>query len=246
MDTDDEARADSEPSKKNCKFDSKICICHSGSSSASSAGLLLFTDVTWKTFLNAAVERSDRRFSDVTGPPQGAYHKKCYHTCTSKSHIERVRKAAVAATSAVAAAEAVEARASAVEIPSQQRKTRRSLPVDFLKCIFCQAEKREKRPPLFRTVPSKLMISMEKRASETEVRAAHIRKDNRLLTALQPNYDFVALEVKYHRNCYASYTSERSLERIRRQQEASDPSDKCENRPEVIPDVIEEDDSDAE
>ena len=84
------------------------------------------------------MERSDRRFSDVTGPPQGAYHKKCYQTYTSKSHIERVRKAAVAATSA-AAAEAVEARASAVEIHSQQRKTRRSLPVDFLKFIFCQA-----------------------------------------------------------------------------------------------------------
>ena len=90
------------------------------------------------------------------------------------------------------------------------------------------------------------MISMEKRASETVVRAAHIRKDNRLLTAQQANYDFVALEVKYHRNCYASYTSERSLERIRKQQEASEPSDKCENRPEMIPDVIEEDDSDAE
>ena len=77
MDTDDEARADAEPSgKKNCKFDSKICICHSGSSSASSVGLLLFTDVTWKTFLNVSVERSIRRFSDITGPPQGAYHKK--------------------------------------------------------------------------------------------------------------------------------------------------------------------------
>ena len=110
----------------------------------------MFTDVTWKTFLNAAVERSDRRFSDVTGPPQGAYHKKCYQTYTSRSHIERVRKAAVAATSAAAAAEAVEARASAVENPSQQRKTRRSLPpVDFLKCIFCQAEKREKGPPQY-------------------------------------------------------------------------------------------------
>ena len=170
------------------------------------------------------MERSDRRFSDVTGSPEGAYHKKCHQTYSSKSHIERVRKAAVASTSA-AAAEAVEARASAVEILSQQRKTRRSLPpVDFLKCIFCQAQKREKRPPpLFRTAPSKLMISMEKRASETVVRAAHLRKDNRLLTALQPNYDFVALEIKYHRNCCASCTSERSLERSRKQQEASDP-----------------------
>ena len=75
MDTDDEARADAEPSEKNCKFDSKICICHSGSLSASSVGLLLFMDVTGKTFLNASVERSVRRFSDITGPPQGAYHK---------------------------------------------------------------------------------------------------------------------------------------------------------------------------
>ena len=56
MDTDDEARADAEPSKKrNCKFDSKICICHSGSSSASSVGLLLFMDVTWTTFLDGAL-----------------------------------------------------------------------------------------------------------------------------------------------------------------------------------------------
>ena len=70
--------------------------------------------------------------------------KKCYQTCTSKSHIERVRKAAVAATSAVAAAEAVEARASAVETPSQQRKTRRSLPVDFLKCIFLSSRETRK------------------------------------------------------------------------------------------------------
>ena len=101
--------------KKNCKFDSKICICHSGSSSASSVGLLLFMDVTWKTFLNASVERSVGRFSDNTGPPQGAYHNKCYIACTFKSHIERVRKAA-------AAAEAVEASISAVEIPTQQRK----------------------------------------------------------------------------------------------------------------------------
>ena len=46
MGTEDEARADAEPSKKNCEFDSKICICHSGSSSASSVGLLLFMDVT--------------------------------------------------------------------------------------------------------------------------------------------------------------------------------------------------------
>ena len=64
------------------------------------------------------MERSVGRFSDITGPHQGACHKKCYQEYTSKSQIERVRRAAAAA----AAAEAVEASISAVEIPTQQRK----------------------------------------------------------------------------------------------------------------------------
>ena len=57
------------------------------------------------------MEWSVRRFSDIAGPPQGAYHERML----SSIYFQRVRKAA-------AAAEAVEASISAVEIPTQQRK----------------------------------------------------------------------------------------------------------------------------
>ena len=88
--------------RKSCEFDSKICICHSGSSSA---GLLLFI---WKTFLNAAVEGSDGRFSDITGPPQGAYHNNAIKHTPSNRILKRVKTSA--------AVDAIEACSSAVPV----------------------------------------------------------------------------------------------------------------------------------
>ena len=91
--------------KKNCKFNSKICICQSGSSSASSAKLLLFTEVMWKMFLNAAVEQVMRGFQTLPDNLKVHTIKKLMQSIyTSKPHTERIRKsAAVAATSAAEA-----------------------------------------------------------------------------------------------------------------------------------------------
>ena len=85
-------------------------------------------------------------------------------------------------------------------------------------CLICQ---KSKRIPKSKSL-EKLSNCETFQAGATLLNAAKVRKDQRVIVAIE-HQDVVAIEVKHHRSCYASYTSQKTLDAILK-------SDKTESR----------------
>ena len=131
---------------------------------------------------------------------QGCYHRKCYQSYTHKQHIERLQRKRKSEDSLKNTSnQPVKSTRSA-----QQKTTLR-------KCIICQKDKINKTSGSRYEPLSDLQML---KASNTLKNAATIRYGQRILLEISGK-DLVAIEVKYHRSCYQSYTPPKTLERIR-------------------------------
>lgn len=172
------------------------CLCHKEGVSQS---LTSFTDSSWNTFKIAANIRKDSVYDKLSNfweeGPRGFYHRKCYQ----KDHTSRMeRKRAPQPESA--AATPVD-----LDPPPAKRQTRAHVqPTTAKQCIICQSDRRSKDRS------ESLAECQTFQAGQTLLSAAETRQDRRLLLALRGK-DPIAIEVKYHRVCYANYTNKSRL-----------------------------------
>ena len=95
------------------------------------------------------------------------------------------------------------------ELSSLGRKTRQSQKAsDLGKCLTCQGEKPDRKN---RRVPEKLVQCVTFEVEFSLLNAAKIRNDERILMELE-GIDGIALEVRYYRTCFQSFTHKRSLD----------------------------------
>ena len=87
-----------------------------------------------------------------------------------------------------------------------------SMSTDLKACIVCQGEKK-----IDKYTVEPLTQCLTYQASHTFLEPArmhrHTKKGRRFLMAIE-NEDLVAIEVRYHRFCYSSFTHKRNLERV--------------------------------
>ena len=154
---------------------STSCLCHIDGIKDT---LTSFSDVSWKSFKDAAFLRKDTIYENMEGRwnagPFGSYHRSCYQTYTSKGHIERVvRKRRL---------EEISDDEENSEMQRDVPITRSSLQSTNIKsCIICQEEKTDSKD---RRRKEKLTTCQTLTAGESLVHAAKIRGDQRLLVAL--------------------------------------------------------------
>ena len=98
-------------------------------------------------------------------------------------------------------------------------RTRSSLPrTDLLKCIICQAEKRDKTNMRLLERTYRCTWSCTR---GTLINAARVRRDERILLEVE-QADLHAKDVIYHPSCYKDYTSQRALELLLKKERAPD------------------------
>ena len=185
----------------------KTCLCHT---EGIKGVLTSFTDVSWRTFKDAACLRKDTIYESMEGKwdegPFGGYHRACYQMYTAKSHLERVVRKRKS--------EEISEDKDDSEMQEGLPLTRSSLQsTDIKSCIICQVEKVDSQD---RRRKEKLTTCQTLTAGESLVNAAKIRGDQRLLVALD-GQDLIAIEVCYHRSCFRRYTNVKISEESRDQ-----------------------------
>lgn len=172
-------------------------------------GLTVFTEVSWAKFPQAARVRNDevaRRYEDVLDSgPTGSYHRKCYSTYTHKQHLDRLVRKRKAEEEAPVDCSPLQNNPSTSAGSSKLRRT--SLPSTSMEgCIICQKAKRIQKTKTLEPLSQCETFQ----AGATLLNAAKLRKDQRVIVAIE-HKDVIAIEVKYHRSCYASYTAAKTL-----------------------------------
>ena len=179
------------------------CLCHKQGVEANL--LTNFSDRSWKKFKESAERRRDDIFEVMRGKweeePKGGYHRQCYQFYTNKGHLARLERKHQNAASPFTM--------TTSESPNK-RVCRSQLPrVDINKCIICQRDKFKRgtrsREPLTQNISDF--------GSQSLLRAAQIRNDERILTNIQ-GQDTIAIEVRYHRTCYKDYVRSKTLTRL--------------------------------
>ena len=189
------------------------CLCHKP---GVHGPLTNFSDVSWRTFKEASDLRKDEISQKMEGQwengPFGVYHRNCYQTYTAKNLLERVaKKRKIEELSSADTGSTV-----AFELQADSRSTRSSLLVtEMQKCSICQSEKTDGKD---RRRKEKLTLCETMQAGTTLLEAAKIRGDQRLIVALS-GQDPIAIELRYHRTCYRTYTNTKQIEVIQKNQE---------------------------
>ena len=135
----------------------------------------------------------------------GSYHRKCYSSYTHKQYLDRLIRKRNAENEASIDNSSSQADSST---SAENSKIRRSLlPTTSVEgCLICQ---KSKRIPKSKSL-EKLSNCETFQAGATLLNAAKVRKAQRVIVAIE-HQDVVAIKVKYHRSCYASYTSQKTL-----------------------------------
>ena len=193
-------------------IESSSCLCHSD---GIKGPLTSFTDVSWKTFEDAAFLRKDSIYENMEGRwdggPFGGYHRSCYQMYTAKSHVERVVKKRKS--------EEMSEEEEISEVQREHPVTRSCLQsTDIKSCIICQEEKTDSKD---RRKKEKLTACQTLNAGESLINAAKKRSDQRILVALD-GQDLIALEVCYHRSCYRKYINLKIPEEGKNQSDETD------------------------
>ena len=137
----------------------------------------------------------------------GSYHRKCYSSYTHEQHLDRLtRKKPENEVSVDNSSSQADSSTSA-----QKSKLRRSSlsAISMEAFSICQ---KNKRVPKSKSL-EKLSTCETFQAGATLLNAAEVCKDQRIIVAIE-HQDVVATEVKYLRSCYASYTSQKTLNAI--------------------------------
>lgn len=183
------------------------CLCHK---QGVKEDLKPFTERSWETFKAAADVRQDD-VSEVLKDywiqgPRGFFHRKCYQHYTHAQKLRTIqeKRGAVDVSEQPEKKAAVHSRRSEVSTSSLQH------------CIICQKQKPVRGAKRSNQRYEKL-VELQTCQAATKLReAAQIRCDERILLcimAVNDPLDLVALEVKYHRSCYITYTHPRYLKK---------------------------------
>ena len=222
------------PAKKS-RLDWTDCLCHCRDEEVGE--LTPFTDVSWQSLQRAAEVRRDKVFRFLEGRfadgPRGGYHRRCYQSYTNKTLLKRLPSQTQTRESddegedfesepsethvrrtrgRVSSASGGAVNLGNVGRVSLRRGRTDSVSTDLKACIVCQDEKK-----IDKYTVEPLTQCLTYQASHTFLEAArvhrHTKKGKRILLAIE-NEDLIAIEVRYHRSCYYSFTHKRNLERV--------------------------------
>lgn len=198
-----------------------LCHCHDDESGE----LTPFTARSWAKLQEAASVHRDAiqllladHFKDG---PRGGYHRRCYASYTNKTLLERLEqrreKSELSTPGDQTGMSLQDPVCACSSDPSQRasdsqpgntfssdppvRRSRSSVPsTDLSQCVICQTVKKKNKHTL-----EPVSQCLTEQASATLLNAARIRGDGRVLLAIE-RQDLIAIEVRYHRSCYSSYT----------------------------------------
>ena len=118
---------------------------------------------------------------------QMVWHSCCYETYTSRQNLRYV----------------VDQNGEQAKMPESTAKRVQRISFDWSKCFFCKNKTHKK--------DKKLTNIATFEACESIKKAAEAKNDEKMLHTLRSVNDLIAAEAKYHKSCYASYTSKSNL-----------------------------------
>ena len=118
---------------------------------------------------------------------QMVWHSCCYETYTSRQNLRYV----------------VDQNGEQAKMPESTAKRVQRISFDWSKCFFCNNKTHKK--------DKKLINIATFEACESIKKAAEAKNDEKTLHTLRSVNDLIAAEAKYHKSCYASYTSKSNL-----------------------------------
>ena len=168
------------------------CLCPVTSSSSQ---LTPFTAQSWVKLHESAEQHQDAVYDQLKGHwddgPAGGYHRECYQSYTSKTLIKKL----------LVKRESQEQPSTSKEVDSNVRGSRSANPAKLPDwCIFCQQKLRR-----IGKNPENLTQCLTTQASQKLMKAAENKEDHNILLQIR-GQDLIAIEVKYHKSCYKSYT----------------------------------------
>ncbi len=183
-----------------------------------------FTENSWKQVRNAGNIRNDiwqTKYGELWAKdtPIGTYHKECYRRYTNTEHLERIKNRWQSPRKRAFEMEqgtSVHSDSAGSSMPTEPKRSRRSLLTPGLKekeerCFACR-EKVKYLPD--KKNQEKLLKVETKDVADNIVDAAEVRNDERVKLDLAGR-DPIAIEIQYHRSCYANYINPKTLDRIK-------------------------------
>ena len=202
------------------------CLCHCHEDAH--GDVTQFTAKSWKALHESAEQRRDQIYEALAphfqSGPRGGYHRRCYQTYTNKTFLVRLQRhgkkrkqpdCGETPTRYVSCSTATSSNTTCDDednIASARRMRSRTSfqATDLTACIFCQTTKKKYKD---KHLNESLSLCLTEQASATLLEAARIRSDERLLLAIE-HQDLIAIEVRYHRSCYSTYTHKQNLKRF--------------------------------
>ena len=190
------------------------CLCHVQDKSGT---LTNFSEKSWLRFEACAKRRKDAIWAKMKGfwqeGPKGKYHRRCYQVYTDKVKVAR----AVEKQSHSLIEHPLEdndSDDSIIEPPPAKRVSRSQVDgFDVNKCAICQQDKTMLTKNKGARSREPLSLNMTTTGSASLLKAAEIRDDRRLLLQIQ-GQDTIAIEIKYHKSCYAQYVRPGALAKL--------------------------------
>ena len=139
--------------------------------------------------------------SSESGEMRYRYHRKCYQTYTSKSHLSHCRQANESDTPGITPVSPE----TSTGLPHQIRPTRSQTPItDWSVCIICLRKQYKK---------DRTLHKIQTKAAEKSLReAAASRQDNDMLRRMGTD-DLIAVDAVYHLPCLVAYTRKKSIQK---------------------------------
>ena len=176
------------------------CLCHTRGISEK---LTRFTDSSWDSLKNAALEREDEIYHSLkdllNGDPCGVYHRCCYQSYTNKEHILRTKRQRQSVWSE-----------ESPDSPPPKRIAREPPKPKSTLCIICKENRYDRRNKK-QFMPLRQCMTFE--AGQNLLRAAERKNDEHVLCELQ-GIDPIANEVHYHHVCYVRYVKTKKTEAV--------------------------------
>ena len=182
-------------------------LCHC---SAANHKVVKFTERSWRTFKTSAETHQDSVYQDCFGDkastyittPHNGYHRLCYQLYTSSSKLKKFTDIMPLGSQCTPS------------LTSRRRSvTRLSVPnFDISCCLFCQDTKFVHKFASRRRVIAKLKKCCTLAAAKKIEDATQARNDEAVLRRIGGG-DLVAMNILYHKSCYATFTSKEHIQR---------------------------------
>ena len=185
------------------------CLCHiiTGAKGKTRS----FSQTSWTTFCKAARIRQDtvyincESFLDET-TPVGSYHPACYRRYTNPDHLKRYENRRTSPRKRKPDAQT----ATAPPSKSLRSSMAPGLVEKEEKCFHCRKKDKYKKDKKNKEP----LLTCETDNVEANIKnAAKIRNDQRVLLDIEGK-NLKAIEMRYHKTCYAAYINNRQLKLI--------------------------------